>query len=255
MRTRLFNLISCISFRFLLIYSCIFLFSCHNQNGNYKEDASDSVDILLSQLNNLNKKIGEDNNLSDFFVNDTLDYEVLKKSILHKELTVKKSTSLLYDINEPILSENLQENQITFRITRHGPFDTIVIVRFYRIDYFNDSSITLTSKMARQYNNDSLILIHETKLEVDIKDWNIINSKIRQSYFWDLTRRTEDAGCDGTTIIIEGAHNNFGMRRLRIPQYQKVERWNPVGNDFESISCFITKLSGEKRGRFKLPCE
>lgn len=202
-----------------------------------------SVFISLTVISCSNLNRNEKNSLNRTSV-DTADFHA--KLVLEGERYRKR---LLKNLNEPdIETATIQ----TYRFWLWQAFDSCQVL--FRVEKDSIDNVTLTTKYyLREHpdgtGKDTVLNVSEKRLT--IKDWETIETKSKESYFWTLEETDNPVrdGTDGSSWTIEGKRfpeypsDTIGNH---FKSYSSVNRLCPYRGSFHELGVTIAKLSNQR---------
>lgn len=140
---------------------------------------------------------------------------------------------MLTAMKEPILpmeSNNVEIYRFTWLRTFHHP----IMVRVY----IQQNKTFLALKVLDGFGGfDPGDIVTDKIIRISKKNWEMLESKIKDLKFWNQPSEIESVGLDGADWILEGKVKGT---------YHFMTRWAPQGTEFGRVCWYILNLSGIK---------
>lgn len=157
-------------------------------------------------------------------------------------------SNLLKHLDEPDLKTSTKE---AYRFMLFQAFDTCLVL--FRIEKDSVNKVRLTTKYYLEEHLDGTgkdTVLKVLKKNLTIKDWEKLDEKVRESYFWTLEAydNPEVNGTDGSSWTIEGRRfpSKYEIdRHIEFKEYTIVGRRSPNKGSFHELGITIAKMSNE----------
>jgi hypothetical protein len=143
-------------------------------------------------------------------------------------------SSYLARLHEPSLACG-NELEETYRLTWLHTFAHPVVIRITR----RDSQVAADAfQLSGSGGGDPGLVLYQTHKQLSMKEWGLLQAKLRHSAFWSLPTSGNMYGVHGEQWILEGRRNDT---------YHIVDRWTPPAGPYRDLGAFIFDLVGWQR--------
>jgi len=143
-------------------------------------------------------------------------------------------SSYLARLHEPSLACG-NGSEETYRLTWLHTSAHPVVIRITQRDRQVEAD---AFQLSGSGGGDPGLVLYQTHKQLSMKEWGLLQAKLRNSTFWSLPTSGNMYGVHGEQWILEGRRNDT---------YHIVDRWTPPAGPYRDLGAFIFDLVGWQR--------